>query len=150
MVYQVGSAGGDAGMIKVERTVELNAPAETVWKAIGGFGALGEWHPAVMACRLDQKDDRTIRVLTLADGAQLTEELVESQEPGQHYTYRIVSGPLPVADYSATLSVEPNGDRSLARWVGVFDAKGATDHIAERTIAGVYEAGLASLAKRFA
>jgi carbon monoxide dehydrogenase subunit G len=137
-------------MIRVERTVELNAPADTVWKTIGGFGSLGEWHPAVMACRLEQKDGRTLRVLTLGDGAQLTEELIESEEPGQRYSYRILSGPLPVADYTATLSVEPRDAGSVVRWVGTFDAKGASGDIAERTIAGVYEAGLSSLEKKLA
>lgn len=136
-------------MITVERSIKLKAPSETVWKAIGGFGALGDWHPAVMACRLEQKDNRTLRVLTLADGAQLTEELIEDDEPGQRYSYRILSGPLPVADYTATLAVEPGDDASVVSWTGTFNAKGAPDDVAARTIAGVYEAGLASLEKRF-
>jgi carbon monoxide dehydrogenase subunit G len=136
-------------MIRVERTVELKTPPDAVWKTIGGFGSLGDWHPAVMACRVEQKDDRTLRILTLGDGAQLTEELIENEEPGQHYSYRILSGPLPVANYTATLSVEPIGDGSRIRWVGTFDARGASGDIAERTIAGVYEAGLVSLEKKF-
>jgi len=137
-------------MITVERSIKLKAPSETVWKAIGGFGALGDWHPAVMACRLEQRDNHTLRVLTLADGAQLTEELVEDEEPGHRYTYKILSGPLPVADYTSTLSVEPKDDASAVLWTGTFTAKGVSNDAAERIIAGVYEAGLANLEKRFA
>ena len=137
-------------MITVQRSVVLKAPPETVWKSIGGFGAFGEWHPAVMACRVEQKDGRTLRVLTLADGAQLTEELIEDEEPGPRYTYKILSGPLPVADYTSTLSVEPKGDASAVLWTGTFTAKGVSSDAAERIIAGVYEAGLANLEKRFA
>jgi hypothetical protein len=136
-------------MITVERSVALKAPVADVWKVIGGFGQLGDWHPAVMACRLDQRDERTLRVLTLGDGAQLVEELVPEEGESQRYSYKILSGPLPVADYMATLSVSEKDGGALVHWQGSFNGKGVSDEDAANIIAGVYEAGLANLAKKF-
>lgn len=136
-------------MITVERSVELKAPVDAVWKVIGGFGQLGDWHPAVMACRLDQKEDRVLRVLTLGDGAQLVEELVPEEGDGLRYSYKILSGPLPVADYVATLSASEKNGGTLVHWQGSFNGKGMSDEDAANVIAGVYEAGLANLEKKF-
>lgn len=136
-------------MIMVERSVELKAPVDAVWKAIGGFGQLGDWHPAVMACRVEQKEDRTLRVLTLGGGAQLVEELVPAETESQQYSYKILSGPLPVADYVATLAVSEKNGGTLVHWQGSFNGKGMSDEDAANVIAGVYEAGLANLEKKF-
>ncbi len=53
------------------------------------------------------------RVLTLGDGAQLVEETGAEEGDGLRYSYKILSGPLAVADYVATLSA---ARRNGARW----------------------------------
>jgi hypothetical protein len=64
---------------------------------------------------------------------------------GRSYTYSIVSAPLPVANYTSTISVVVDGAGSAVTWAGKYDAKGASDADAKKTIDGVYDSGLKAL-----
>jgi hypothetical protein len=64
---------------------------------------------------------------------------------GRSYTYSIVSGPLPVANYTSTISVAPDGAGSTVTWVGKYDAKGASNADSMKAIDGVYDSGLNAL-----
>lgn len=124
---------------------ELPASADDVWKLAGGFEGMHEWHPAVESSKIDGRTRR----LTLAGGRELVEELVRRDDTGHSYTYRIVdAGPLPVADYEATIRVEraPAGNGSKLTWESRFEPVG--DAMAARSaIEGVYQAGLDNLSK---
>ncbi len=130
---------------KVERT--MNADAKTAWTAVGDFCHIQSWHPAVTKCEISQKDGKTFRTLFLDGGGELYEELKNFDKAGMSYTYTIVRGPLPVANYTSTLSVTPDGDKAKLTWVGNFDAKDASDEDAVKTMTGVYAGGLDSLVK---
>ena len=68
-------------------------------------------------------------------------------DAGRSYTYAILESPLPVADYESTIRVLDEGGTVIA-WNGTFAAKGAPDADAVAVIAGIYDAGLASLAEK--
>ena len=81
------------------------------------------------------------RTLALKGGGALVERL-ENLDPGNRsYTYTILSGPLPVANYHSTISVSPDPKGSSIKWVGKYDAKGASDGDAKKVIDGIYEFG---------
>src|SRR3989304_8451867 len=90
-------------MAKVNMSIDLNVPAQTVWTMIGGFGALAKWHPAVAKCDEAREGGATMRRLTLAGGGTVVERLEQKNDKERTYTYSIVESPLPVADYSSTL-----------------------------------------------
>lgn len=141
---------GANGQLSVERTATLNAAPDTVWKMIGGYNALDVWHPAVVRSDLSG-DGRTVgdrRVLTLGDGATITEKLIAY---GDHsYSYAIEESPLPVDNYESTIAVSPaDGGGSVVTWKSTFDAKDAPDDKAREVIAGIYQAGLDRLAGYF-
>ena len=54
-----------------------------------------------------------LRTLTLANGQQIIDRL-EGQSP-MSYTYSIVSSPLPVASYAATIAVTPIDENAGAK-----------------------------------
>ena len=69
-------------------------------------------------------------------------ETLESLDDANHaYTYTIISSPLPVANYHSTISVSVDPKGSSLKWVGQYDAKGASDADAKKVIDGIYEAG---------
>lgn len=116
-----------------------------VWAALGDFCGISGWHPAVEKCELSSKDGASYRTLTLKGGGTLYEKLVSMDAKTMTLVYTIEEGVLPVANYKSTLKVMPNDKGSTIEWSGVFDAKGASNDEAIKTMTGVYGAGVDSL-----
>lgn len=119
--------------------------ADAMWAKIGDFCGIGKWHPAIEKC--DLSADGKTRTLSLKGGGTIVEVLVKMDAAGHSYTYSIVSGPLPVDNYTSTISVAADGAGSTVTWVGKYEAKGASNADAMKTIQGVYDSGLKALAE---
>src|SRR3546814_6861624 len=87
-------------MTKVSSTAELPVSAKTVWAVIGNFNALPDWHPAVEKSEMKKRDGGTLRKLSLVGGGTIEEKLEKIDDKERRYTYSIVSGPLPVTNYT--------------------------------------------------
>ncbi len=131
-------------MAQVTRSLHLKASSEEVWQLVGSFQALVDWHPAVENSSLEIIDGIEHRRLALAGGGEILERSLGFDAAS--YGYSIVTGPLPVSDYRAILSVTPAGEGTVVTWCSTFTPAGPD---AEAAISGVYEAGLAALAERF-
>lgn len=134
-----------------QRVESQSITVEAAWAAIGDFCGIAAWHPAIESCVPSEKDGAKIRTLTLKDGGgTIVERLVSWDEAKHAYTYAIVDpGPLPVADYTSTLSTKEDDDGGAGiRWVGSFTARGASDGEAKEAIEVIYKAGLDALLAR--
>jgi Polyketide cyclase / dehydrase and lipid transport len=136
-----------AQAVDVSKTINAPAAPDAVWAKIGDFCGIGKWHPAVEKCEMAEKDGATWRTLSLKGGGSIVEKQLARDDANMSYSYAITESPLPVANYQSTISVTPNGAGSTIIWVGKFDAKGASDEEAAKVMSGIYEAGLAELAK---
>jgi uncharacterized protein YndB with AHSA1/START domain len=136
-------------MAKVSSATELPVPAATVWAVIGNFNALPDWHPAVAKSELKKEGGGTLRKLSLVGGGTIEEKLEQIDDKERLYTYTIVSGPLPVNNYTATLRVSDGGKGCKVEWSSEFEAKGAPEGDAVAAISGIYEAGFENLKKMF-
>lgn len=148
LTFGVNAEGG----LKVEKKSELNASPDTVWKMIGDYNHLDVWHPVVVNSTVNDNgnNEGTVRVLTLADGATITEKLVAHSDSKMTYTYAITKSPLPISDYVSTINVSTSGEgKSLVTWSSTFNANGVEDQKAMEIIAGIYDAGLGNLTKHF-
>ncbi|QEE38522.1 MULTISPECIES: SRPBCC family protein [unclassified Methylobacterium] len=134
--------------LEVTRSADIAAPPAKVWQTIGEFCGIGDWHPAIEKCVLSDKDGLKVRTLSLKGGGTLKEEQVSRDDKVMSYTYTILDGPLPVADYKSTLAVAPEGTGSKVTWSGTFNAKGAPDTVAVDAIQGIYESGLKALSDK--
>jgi len=134
--------------LEVTRSADIAAPPAKVWQTIGEFCGIGDWHPAIEKCVLSDKDGMKVRTLSLKGGGTLKEEQVSRDDKVMSYTYTILEGPLPVADYKSTLAVAPEGTGSKVTWSGTFNAKGAPDTVAVDAIQGIYESGLKALSDK--
>lgn len=137
-----------AAALEVTKTATIAASPDTVWKTIGGFCGISDWHPVVEKCELADKGSKKQRTLTLKGGGTLLEEEQARDDKGMSYTYTILEGPLPVADYKSTIMVAKDGSGSKVTWSGNFKSKGAPDDKAQEAIGGVYDAGLKGLAEK--
>ena len=138
-------ATGTANALEVTETVNLPSDPAVLWERIGAFCAIADWHAAVLACDESEADGAVRRTLTLEGGGTLLEE--RTAEGEMMYSYAILEGPLPVADYEATLSAEATEDGTLMTWRGTFEAKDADDATAIETIQSIYRSGLVSIAE---
>lgn len=138
----LGVSDAWAENFKVKRSLTIASPPEEAWYVIGDFCDIDDWHPAVRTCQLKVVDGTLQRILTLADGAQFVEQRI-AEEPGLSYTYKIISSPLPIDRYTATLSIT-RGDSSTITWSGRFSSD---DPSMESVIGEIYEAGLSAIRK---
>jgi hypothetical protein len=120
-------------------TMTSSMSPDALWKKVGDFCGIGDWHPAVEKCVLST--DGKQRTLALKGGGAVVEGLESVDNANHTYTYTILSGPLPVTNYHSTISVSPDAKGSSLKWVGKYDAKGASDADAKKVIDGIYESG---------
>lgn len=136
-------------MAQAHASIQVAASADTVWQLIGGFGSLPDWLSYIPASELSEGG--RVRRLANPDGDAIVERLVAFDDAARSYTYAILEAPFPVVDYRSTLRVRENGaNAATIEWSGSFTPHGATDDEAIRLFRGIYEDGLAELAKRFA
>jgi hypothetical protein len=142
---------------KVTEQVVIEAPAATVWGRIRNFDALKDWHPAVARSPADKgNEEGSVRQLELKGGGALTETLEAYDDAKMRYSYRAKNGgALPVTNYTSTISVKADGDKSIVEWRGAFyrgypnndPPPDQNDEAAVAAVTGVYQAGLANLKK---
>ena len=148
-----------APLLKMSKSVTINAPVAAVWAAGGDFGSLDRWHPAVEKEELLSGKDNVrgaVRHLTLKGGGDIKEKLLGYSAKHHYYKYTILESVLPVSDYHSKISMKADGaDKTTVTWSGTFKRKdtsdkpadNANDKTATDTIAGVYQSGLDNLKK---
>ncbi|MGZ2747486.1 SRPBCC family protein [Burkholderia stagnalis] len=135
-------------MAQAHASIQVSASADTVWQLIGGFGSLPDWLSYIPSSELSEGG--RVRSLANPDGDAIVERLVAFDDAARSYTYAILEAPFPVVNYRSTLRVRENGESAATvEWSGTFTPNGATDDAASRLFRGIYEDGLAELAKRF-
>jgi hypothetical protein len=130
---------GIAFALDSSTTMTSSMSPDALWKKVGGFCGIGDWHPAIEKCVLSS--DGKERTLSLKGGGTIVERQESVDNANHTYTYTILSGPLPVANYHSTISVSPDAKGSSIKWVGAYDAEGASDADAKKVIDGIYESG---------
>jgi hypothetical protein len=138
-------------MAKVHASTTLPASAQTVWATIGEFGDIAKWHPAVRKSEQSESGGAVTRSLYLHGGGVIRERLETKDDGHKTYSYSILEGPLPVANYKSTLLVKENADRRscTVEWSSEFTASGAPEPDAVGIVRAIYEAGFESLQKMF-
>jgi hypothetical protein len=136
-------------MPKVECEREYKVDADEMWSTIGDFTSLDKWSSGIES--VDLSDGGKTRKLNLPGGLAITEHLLSEGE--KSYTYSLdPGGPLPVVDYTSTISVREAGDGScVVKWDAEFAAAdGTPEEQAVQIINMVYTNGLETIAKKFA
>ena len=125
-------------MMKVYRSMILDAPIERVWAAVRAFDGVVSWNPAVTSARLENGESTetgTIRHLDIIDGTIFRETLLAHSDHEYFYTYDIIEGPLPVTNYISKHHFLPitHTDQTLGVWHSTFscapDQESAMDKI---------------------
>jgi len=121
----------------------INADAEAVWSYLGDFNGLARWHPDVKSSMLE--DGGRTRRLTLHNGAEIIEQLIEIDPLVRRCRYSITASPLPVARHEAAIAVQPNGAGSIVDWRCDFESAGPPDSELVPLFQQIFRTGLAHL-----
>ncbi len=154
-----GTSFAAAHLLRVTKTVVIDAPAAKVWNEAKDFDGLNNWHPAVATDQIvagTNNEAGAVRLLTLKGGGTIKEQLTYFNAAGRKFRYKIVEGVLPVSDYSSTFVVRSIAkNKSRVTWAGRFKRKDTSAHPAAKeddksaidAVTGVYESGLDNLKK---
>ncbi len=144
-------------MVKVYTSSVIDAPAERVWAAIRDFNGLPSWHPGIADSRIEQgqPSDKVgcIRNFNLKGGGNIREQLLALSDYEMSCSYAILSSPMGVENYIATLELTPitDGGRTFAAWSAEFDCAAERETELARTVGqGVFQGGFDALKQRFA
>jgi hypothetical protein len=133
-------------MAEIRLIATLAAPPRDVWNLIGGFNALPDWQPSVLASHLDEGG--RVRRLSMATGGTVVQELLE--EGDFFHSYSMSESPLPVTGYTATLGVgEGKNGACVLEWTSRFEPLGVGEEDAIASIKTLHERGIANLRRIF-
>ena len=143
-------------MVKVYRSTVLNAPADRVWRDLRDFNGLANWHPSIVASRIenDHPADKVgcVRNFRLKDGARVREKLLSLSDYDYSCSYAILDSPMDLSDYVATLRLLPvtEGNRCFVEWFAEFDCPlEKAEELAETVGDGVFQTGFDALKRRY-
>lgn len=143
-------------MVKVYTSSVIEAPADRVWAVIRDFNGLADWHPGIAESRIEDgaPADKVgcVRNFNLQDGGNIREQLLSLSDYDYTCTYSILSSPMGVENYVATLRLMPvtDGNRTFAEWTAEFDAPpGRERELADSIGSGVFQGGFDALKTRF-
>lgn len=106
----------------VNITKRIDAPADKVWTAIAGIGGLDRWFPIISACRIEGEGVGATRIMTLADGAEMRDRIVEIDADARRLRYERPAHPFPVTDYRGVVEVDDDGeDSAVLCWTVRFE-----------------------------
>ncbi|WP_040808363.1 SRPBCC domain-containing protein [Nocardia concava] len=80
----------------IDRTVEIDAPAELVWQVLTDVEKYGEWNPFCLECRTSLEPGAPIdmKVRLVGPKPKQQREFIHSVTPGEEFSYRMKPAPL--------------------------------------------------------
>lgn len=120
--------------------IDIDRPADEVWKVVGDFGGIGAWMPGIDSCRVEG-DDRILEMM----GMELVETLRASDDATRTLVYGISRSPMPIEHHEATIAVTPTGDASAHVTYSVDVTPDTMTEVMSKAYAGALEALKAKL-----
>lgn len=111
-------------MFRIDKTIDINAPPETVWKVLTDFPAYREWNPFVVSARCALKPGSDMDMMVKLKGApQRQVETIVAVTPGKGFSYRMKPMPLGALKSFRTHAVE-GAEPGRSRYISHFELEG--------------------------
>ncbi len=134
-------------MVNVKVSDRIEASADQVWELFRDFGGVQRFSAGIEKVEVTGSGIGAVRTLALPGGVSLQERLEAFDDRGRRLQYAIVAGPIPVANYLATIEVKDEGKACRIDWSSQFETKGITDEQGRALLEGVYRGGIAGVKK---
>ena len=142
-------------MTRVYVSAVIHAPVDQVWDLIGDFNALPAWHPFVADCSIENDLPSgligCVRAIEVKDGGgTIREELVTLSDQEHLCRYSILTGPMAVRNYLATMWLLPvtATNHTFAQWESNFDADPADEQEMIDLVTSIFGEGFASVEEK--
>ncbi len=141
-------------MPQIVTSTVVATPVGEVWALLRDFAAIGDWHPALPPCEIqDGPADRVgcSRVFPLAAGHRETLTALDDQRRTIAFAFGDNAG-LPVRSYMSMMTARPVtlSDQTYVEWTSRFDCDEADeDKVTAAVRDGVLVPGLKALEQRF-
>ena len=126
---------------------DLQAPAQAIWDILSDFAGIKVGGP-ITSFETEGEGVGMVRTIGMG-GASVVERLDVHDADAMTFTYVITNddAPLPVSNYSATVTVTATGENSVhVDWTGTFAPKG-DEAAAIKVVQGIYKGGIAGARK---
>ena len=136
-------------MAHVEASARVRMEPDALWRRVGSFQGVGEWHPMLAKVEGRGEHPGALRKARTQDGREQVERLLEISPSHHFYRYAMVSSAMPLRSYVGDFRVRENQDgTSIVLWTSDFVAT-QDDRATEATVRGFLEAGMQELSKRY-
>jgi len=133
-------------MASVSKMARINASAAAVWEVVRDFNGVAKWIGPVVACTMVGEGVGAVRTVTLEGGAEVQERLEALDDAERSLSYSIVSSPLPIENYLATIQVAAaSDDECEVTWSATFNVAPADETAMKTLVEGVFQAGFDGL-----
>lgn len=130
-----------ADMTTLTVTDTFDAPIDRVWPMVSDFGGISKYMRGIDSCEVDGEGLGSDRIIGTA-GGQIVERLTWLDNDRHSLSYTIVSSPLPLRRYVATIEISPEGERSNIAWTGHFEPEGVSLEDAKKLVESIYTGGI--------
>ncbi|MEE4360751.1 MAG: SRPBCC family protein [Pseudomonadales bacterium] len=127
---------------------EIKGAARDVWNVLSDFGGIKVGGP-ITSFQTEGEGVGMVRHIGMGH-ATIVEKLDRHDVDSMEFGYSIINddGPLPVSNYSASVSVSDKEDGLCeVVWTGTFEPKGASEEDAAKIVEGIYRNGIAGARK---
>ena len=148
---------------KVTQEIEVNASAESIWKIVGEFCSIQDWHPGIKSCTSDNGTTvKSVRTIELENGEKINEVLYKHDKDNKRIQYgmqeleegRVIDG-LPIATHGSTITITESNGISKVQWKGAFyrsfpgqqPPPELTDEACIKAVTNLYKTGLENIKK---
>jgi hypothetical protein len=137
-------------MPHVEATASADRNADELWHEIGGFYAVGEWHPMLARVEGDGEEPGALRTAETHDHQLQVERLLAMDPANHHYRYQMTSTKLPVENYVGDFSIRSDdADHSRIIWAADFDVTSGDPNEVVDAVQQFLDAGVVNIQRRY-
>lgn len=140
---------------KVTEEITINASPDAVWKVVGDFAGIANWHPAVEKGEATKGNEvGSVRTLAIKGGGKMVEEIEGYDAENKVIKIRALDGgAVPATNFSMMIAVTPEGSGTKVTWRGAFyraytnndPPPDQNDEAAVKAVTAVFKSGLDSL-----
>lgn len=124
----------------------LHASAEEVWKTIRDFGRVGDYVAAITQTTTQGSGVGALRTLTLRNEVQVVERLESLDDEKRTLSYSVLSTPLPMKGYVATMKLRDRGEGQCEfTWESTFQTEAMEEARVKKVIGRLYSSGVEGL-----